>query len=99
MLSSTANVVAAPDLLTGRFEDEVVILALRSGMYYGLEGVGARVWALLQQPMTVLALRDALVGEFAIDASRCERDLRAFLDELIASGLIELQRADEGGDS
>ena len=35
--------------------DEVVLLNLRDGVYYGLDGVGARVWTLVQEPRTVAA--------------------------------------------
>ncbi len=31
-------------------KDETVILDMGSGTYYGLDGVGARVWELLEQP-------------------------------------------------
>ena len=93
-----ATVTAAPDLLTGTFGDEVVVLSLESGTYYGLQGVAARIWSHLQQPISVLALRDAIVDEFDVDAQQCEDDLHSFLDEMIAKGLVSRQEIDTGAE-
>ena len=51
--------------------------------------VGARVWALLQQPRPVREIRDALLTEYDVDRDRCERDLLALLHALAAERLIE----------
>lgn len=43
----TSTVVAAADeLLSGHFDAETVVLDFRSGVYYGVEGTGARIWQL-----------------------------------------------------
>jgi len=54
-----------------------------------LNPVGARVWALLQQPRPVREIRDALLTEYDVDRERCERDLLALLHALVAERLIE----------
>lgn len=68
----------------------VVMMSLEQGMYFGLEGVGPRIWALLDQPRSVREVCDALTDEFAIDADACQREVLAFLDELCASQLIRI---------
>jgi hypothetical protein len=91
VISNSTCVVAAGDLLASEFGDELVILNLRDGVYYGLEDVGARIWRLLQKPVSVPAIREALVAEFDVEPARCERDVRALLGELAAKGLIEIR--------
>jgi hypothetical protein len=86
-----ATIVAANDLLSTEFGDEVVILNLRDGVYYGLEDVGTRIWQLLQRPVSVLAIREALVADFDVDSARCERDIRLLLTDLAARGLVEIR--------
>jgi sulfur transfer complex TusBCD TusB component (DsrH family) len=86
-----ATIVAANDVLATEFGDEVVILNLRDGVYYGLEDVGTRIWQLLQQPVSVLAIREALVAEFDVEPARCERDIRLLLTDLAARGLVEIR--------
>ena len=90
-ISDSAIVVAAGDVLAGAFGDELVILNLRDGVYYGLEDVGARLWTLLQGPVSVTAIRDVLVSEYDVEPARCGRDVRALLGELAARGLIEIR--------
>jgi hypothetical protein len=67
----------------------VVILDVERGAYYGLEEVGARVWALLQEPRMVSEVRDAIVAEFEVSKETCEQDLLAFLGHLADTGLID----------
>jgi hypothetical protein len=94
-IPDTATVVAAGDLLASSFGAEQVILSLKDGVYYGLEDVGARIWRLLQRPMTVAAIRDALLAEYDVDPERCGRDLRGLLADLAAHGLIEVRPRDD----
>ncbi len=82
-----ATVQIADDVLASAFEEELVLLNLKDGIYYGLEGVGTRIWSLIQQPTPVAAVRDALVAEYDVDPARCEADLRALLAELVRRGL------------
>jgi predicted RecB family endonuclease len=86
-----ASVEAADDLLASEFGSEVVILDLRDGVYYSLDDVGARIWNLLRQPVTVAAIRDDIVAEFDVEPTRCERDIRVLLDELISRGLVVIK--------
>jgi sulfur transfer complex TusBCD TusB component (DsrH family) len=95
-IPDSATVVAAPDLLASAFDAELVILNLRDGVYYGLEDVGARLWSLLQRPITVAAIRDALVAEYDVEPARCGRDVRALLQDLAARGLIEVRESGDG---
>ena len=90
-ISESAIVVAASDVLVSEFANELVLLNLRDGVYYGLEDVGARLWALLRQPTTLLAIRDALVSEYDVEPKRCDRDARALIGDLVAKGLVTIQ--------
>jgi Coenzyme PQQ synthesis protein D (PqqD) len=91
-LSGSSKVVLARDQVSSDLAGEAVVLSLTSGVYYGLDAVGARIWNLMQEPRTVYSIRDAILEEFEVEADRCERDLLAFLQRLAAEGLIEIQR-------
>ena len=83
-------VAAAPEQVSSDLAGEAVILDLKQGVYYGLDEVGARIWALLQQPRSVEAIRDAILAEYDVEPERCERDLLELLGELSAAQLIEI---------
>jgi hypothetical protein len=67
---------------------DVVILHLKDGVYYQLDRVGARIWALIQAPTTVQAVLDTLLAEYEVPAAKCEADLIALLERLASANLI-----------
>lgn len=67
---------------------EGVILEPESGMYYGLNQVGTRIWELIQEPTTVMALRDIILAEYEVELEQCERDILALLQDMVTKGLV-----------
>lgn len=75
----------------------VVMLSIEQAMYFGLEGTGPRIWALLEQPRSVNYLCEALMTEFDVEAEDCRREVVDFLEELRRAQLIRVH--DEAGGS
>jgi hypothetical protein len=75
---------------------EAVILNLKSGIYYGLNPVGARVWSLIQEPKSVGNVLDTLLAEYDVEPDRCESDLMALLQDLAARELIKIEPETNG---
>ncbi len=91
VLSGHSIVVAAREQVSCDLAGEAAILNVASGVYYGLDPVGARIWGLLQQPRRVVELRDAVTREYDVEPERCERDILALLERLLLEGLIEVR--------
>jgi perosamine synthetase len=72
---------------------ESVILSLKSGQYFGLNEVGARIWNLIQEPKTVGAVLDAVLEEYDVALDQLERDLFALLEEMANKELIEVEES------
>ena len=87
-LSLESHVVASDEQVSTSLGDETVILGMHDGVYYGLDAVGARVWALLATPRRVSELVEVVTSEFDVGAERCERDVLALLEDLAARGLV-----------
>ena len=68
------------------------MLNLRSGRYYGLDPVGARIWNLIQTPRTVQEIRDILLQDYEVEPDRCEGDLVALLEKLANEGLVDVRQ-------
>jgi hypothetical protein len=81
-------IVASPDQVSCALEDEVAIVHVKEGVYYGLDPVGARIWELIRTPQRVRSIRDALLAEYQVEAERCESDLLQLLQDLRAAGLV-----------
>jgi len=84
-------VAAAADQVSCDLQGEAAILNLKTGVYYGLDDVGASVWRMLDGPRRVDELVDALLGEYEVDREECQRDVIALLGELAVRGLIEIR--------
>jgi len=70
--------------------DEVVILDLSSGVYFGLQGVGAAMWHYLEQPRTVEDLVNHLLSDYDICRDECMAKTVGFLEELANHHLISI---------
>lgn len=90
-ISLESTVVRSADQVSTDLGGEVVILGLQSEEYFSLEGVGARIWEMIQEPRTVQEILDAILNNYAVEPERCERDLLAVLGELADEGLIEIK--------
>ncbi|MCG3154480.1 MAG: hypothetical protein DKINENOH_01074 [bacterium] len=89
-LTASTRVVAAPEQIFSDLGGEIVILNVASGVYHGLDEVGARIWHLLQQPITVAELHATILAEFEVEAEQCRQDILQLLHELLDAGLINL---------
>ena len=90
MVTEYASVVARQEQVSSDLAGETVILDLKSGVYYGLNSVGASIWNLIQEPKTVNEVREALLAKYKVEPEQCDRDLLALLEQLEAEGLIEV---------
>jgi hypothetical protein len=87
-----AVVSAVREQVSSDLGDEVAILGLRHNVYYSLDGVGKRVWELVQSPRPVSEILDALLARYAVDPVRCREDLLRLLQQMQDEGLIEIDR-------
>jgi hypothetical protein len=90
-ISISSIIIAEKDPVTSEMADEVAILEPKSGMYFGLDHVGARIWELIQEPIAVKDIRNTILSEYDVDVERCERDLFVLFREMSNKGLIEVR--------
>jgi Coenzyme PQQ synthesis protein D (PqqD) len=83
-------VAVTPGQISSDLAGETVILDLTSGVYYGLNEVGAKIWNLIQQPHTIESIQQNLLQEYDVDPEVCTQDLLQVLQELQAAGLVNI---------
>lgn len=81
-------VVASRDQVAADLASEFIILGLRDGVYYGVDGVAARLWTLVQQETRVGDLVRIISAEYAVPDERCRGDVLSFLADCEARGLV-----------
>ena len=80
----------ADDLVSCDLDGETALMSVENGKYYGLDPIGSRIWALLEQARPVSAICSLLLEEFEVEPSQCEHDVLAFLNELAQDNLIKV---------
>ncbi len=87
----SAVVRPTPGHLASDLGDEVVLMSMKSGSYFGLRDVGLVVWKRLsKEPCRVESLIDGIVSEYAVSRDRAETDLLRLLSKLQENDLIEV---------
>ena len=81
------------DFLLREVADTLVVVPVgaAAGNFAGmitLNAVGAFVWEQLAQEQTVESLTDALVAEYAVDRELAQKDVEAFINQLLPTGAI-----------
>ncbi len=83
-----------PAVVHEQFGDETVIVDLDSGNYYSLQGSGGEIWTLAMQGLPRSAILQRMAQQFHGDATRIADETAAFLDQLVADGLVDAFKAD-----
>ena len=69
---------------------ELAILNSTTGVYFGLDPVGARVWSLILEFRSCDEIRTIILEEYDVSPTRVETDLLNLFSDLSAKGLIEI---------
>jgi len=80
------------DVLFHDLQGELVLLNLKTGVYFGLDCVGTRIWHLIREHGSLQKVRDSLLEEYAVTEARCEQDLLTLARRLRENGLLEVSQ-------
>ena len=94
-LTFAQRVVVPEDVLISDVDGEAVILNLKTESYFGLDKVGARMWAAVTTSESVQAAYDKLSEEFDANPVELRQDLIEIIDKLIEHGLLTVQPMEE----
>jgi hypothetical protein len=89
-MNINSTFVIPPDVMAQTIGNEMVILALDTNMYFGLDPVGARMWELIEAGNSLAQVRDTMVEEYAVEREVLERDLLSLAGELIEKKLVSV---------
>lgn len=90
-LSLDSALKISEDVVFRELDGEGVILNLASGIYFGLDETGTRMWRLIEQHGQLRAVLDALCDEYDAAPDTIGSDLMRLVSELAEKGLLEPQ--------
>jgi hypothetical protein len=79
---------ASPDAFASAVGDETVLLQVKRGVYYGLDAMGTRIWAGLNEGRTPGEICEQIAAEYDVAIETVESDARAFLQDLKANEIV-----------
>jgi hypothetical protein len=87
-VAPTERFAVHPSVIYRELSGETVLLNLESGVYYGLDAVGTRVWQLLQQGGTIASVCDVMAGEYDVSPDVLREDVSRLVSELRDRGIV-----------
>jgi hypothetical protein len=90
MIAIDSVVVQDSEPIATTVDDEVVMLSVRAGAYFGLDGVGSEIWNLIHEPRRVGDICNSLSKTYNADENTVARDVVAFLESLLERGLVRV---------
>ena len=87
-LDSYTAVRRLPDVLHSRMDATVFALDVGSGNCFSFDGPSARLWDLLEQPISAADAARRLTGEYDVNERQCRDEVTAYFRRLRDEGLI-----------
>jgi hypothetical protein len=81
-------ITRSPELLSTVLDDELVLMSIDLGNYYGISSTARRIWELLEAPATLASLLVQLAVEFDASPDTLRTDVEEFLLRLEREGLV-----------
>lgn len=79
---------ASPDAFASAVGDETVLLQVKRGTYYGLDAIGTRIWAGVNEGRIAAEICKEIAADHAVPLETVEADARAFLNDLKANEIV-----------
>lgn len=87
-LNTSTFVQANPEVIIGQIGDEVVMMNIERGNYYGLNPMASHIWHLLNKETSIAAICTQLSVDYDVARDVCESEVCDFISQLINEGLV-----------
>jgi hypothetical protein len=87
-VSIVSRVQINKDTLFQELQGEGVLLNLKSGVYFGLDSVGTRIWQLLGQHEVLSEVVQVMLREYDVTEQSCGQDVVALVSRMEEHGII-----------
>ena len=78
------------DIDTTDLNGEIVMMDLENGRYFSLNGVGSRIWEIIEEPIGINKIVDCLLEEYDVNRNECEENVLEFLGKLDDANIISV---------
>ena len=86
------EIKVSPDVVFRTLDGEAVLLNLQSGVYFGLNQTGTRIWSMLSENTSLSEVHSRIVKEYEVEPELARSDLLTLTKQLAQKGLITILR-------
>lgn len=90
MITTESYIKRNNEVFASEIDEEVVMMNLKTGKYYGMDAIGSRIWELIEEKIQVKKVIETLLEEYDVSEEQCRKDVLAFFDELNAQNLVDV---------
>lgn len=89
-LTLDTTVCQSEDQVSTEIDQEVVLMSIEKGAYFGLNKVLSRIWKIIEVPVTVSQICTILQNEYDVAEETCLQDVIEILSKMAEKDLITL---------
>lgn len=75
--------IQSKQVVQSKIDDEVVMMDIESGFYFGLNSVASVIWELLKDGKTVDELADYLISEYDVNREQCLEETDILIKKML----------------
>jgi hypothetical protein len=80
--------IQSKQVVQSKIDNEVVMMDIESGFYFGLNSVASVIWELLKSGKTVNELVDYLITEYEVNYEQCLAETDVLIKKMIELKVI-----------
>ena len=80
-----------PSAISSELDGEAVILDMESGKYHSLDSTGTKIWALLEDKISLDDVVLQLIGEYSVERQQCTTEVEEFINRMVDLDLVETE--------
>jgi hypothetical protein len=96
MLKLNAIVQRDLEVITAEADQDLIMVNVATGHYYGLSDVAREIWDAIERPKRISDLVDELSASYHIDLLSCKEQTLSFLEALLDEGLLQVKDGSAG---
>jgi hypothetical protein len=82
-----------PEIIAAEADQDIVMVSIANGAYYGVSHVAREIWAAIEHPKKISDLIDDLAARYNVERSSCEEQTLSFLEDLLTERLLQVKDA------
>ena len=92
MITTDSYIKRNNEVFASEIDEEVVMMNVDTGRYYGMDTVGSRIWELIAEEIQVKDVIEKLMEEYDVSEEQCKSDVIEFLSELYENKLVQVTK-------